>query len=64
MSSDTKLSKFQLPKKIWLGAFRGKTFGNLGKKVWLNLAVYLVKGVLPKLATNATLSVIDKLERK
>ena len=45
MSSDTKLSKFQMPKIIWLGAFLGKTLGNLGKKVLLNLAVCLVKGI-------------------
>ena len=41
-----------------------KTLGNLGKKVLLDLAVPLTKDVLPKLAANTTLSVLDKFERK
>ena len=38
--------------------------GNLGKKALLDLAVLLTKDVLPKLATKATSSVLDKVERK
>ena len=38
--------------------------GNLGKKALLELAVPLAKNGLPKLATKATLSILDKLERK
>ena len=38
--------------------------GNLGKKALLDLAVLLTKDVLPKLATKATSSVLDEVERK
>ena len=38
--------------------------GNLVKKELLDLAVPLAKNVLPKLATKATLSVLDEFERK
>ena len=38
--------------------------GNLSKKVLLELVVPLTKDVLPELATKATLSVLDKFERK
>ena len=38
--------------------------GNLGKKALLDLAVPLTKDVLPKLATKATSSVLDEVERK
>ena len=37
---------------------------HLGKKALLDLAVPLTKDVLPKLATKATSSVLDKFERK
>ena len=53
MSTDKKLSKSQLAKIIQSGEFLGK----------LDLAVPLAKDVLPKLATKATLSAIDKLEK-
>ena len=38
--------------------------GNLGKKAMLNFAVSLAKDILPKLATKATLSVINNCEKK
>ena len=64
MSTGRKFSKSQLAKIIQSGGFLRKT-GNLGKKkVLLDLAVLLAKDVLPKLATKATLSLLDKFERK
>ena len=46
--------------------FLGKTLGNimnnLGKKALLDLAVPLAEDVLPKLATKATLSLLEKFE--
>ena len=48
--------------------FLGKTLGNiinnLGKKALLDLAVPLAEDVLPKLATKATLSLLEKFEKK
>ena len=48
--------------------FLGKTLGNiinnLGKKALLDLAVTLAEDVLPKLATKATLSLLEKFEKK
>ena len=38
--------------------------GNLGKKALIDLAVSLTKDVLPKSATKATSSILDKFERK
>ena len=61
-STDIKL--VQLAKIIQSGGFLGKTLGNLGKKVLLDLAVPLAKDVFPKLATIATSSILDKFERK
>ena len=61
---DINLSKAQWSKLIKSGGFLGKTLGNLGKKVLLDFAVPLIKDVLPKLATKATSSVLDKFERK
>ena len=37
---------------------------NFGIKILLDLAVALAKNVLPKLATKATLSILDKFGRK
>ena len=42
----------------------GRTLGNLGKKVFIDLAVLLAKNFLPRLATKAISSVLDKFERK
>ena len=64
MSTDVRLCKAQISKIIQLGRFLGKTLGKLGKKVLLGLAVPLAKDVLPKLATKATSSVLDKFEKK
>ena len=68
MSTDIQLNKDQLSKIIQLGGFLGKTLdkmmSNIGKKALINLAVPLAKDVLPKLATEATSSVLDKFERK
>ena len=65
---DVKLNQAQLSKIIQSGRFLGKTLGNvLGnfrKKALIDLAVLLAKNVLPKLATIAALSAIDKFERK
>ena len=38
--------------------------GILGKKVLLDLALLLIKDVLPKLAAKATSSALHKIERK
>ena len=64
MATDIRRSKSHLPKTIQSGGFLFKTLGNLSKKVLLDLAVPLAKVVLPKLATKATSSVLDKFERK
>ena len=53
-----------MSKIILSGESLGKTLGNLGKKVVLDLAVPLAKDVLPKLATKGTSPVLDKFERK
>ena len=63
MSTDIRLRKAQISKIIQSGGFLGKTLGKLGKKVLLDLAVCLAKDVLPKLATKATSSVLDKFEK-
>lgn len=54
MSTDTKFSKSQLFKLIHSGRFFRKTFGNLGKKVLLDLGVPLAKVVFPKSVIKAT----------
>ena len=64
MATDIRRSKSHLPKTIQSGGFLFKTLSNLSKKVLLDLAVPLAKVVLPKLATKATSSVLDKFERK
>ena len=64
MSTDIRLSKAKIPTIIESGGFHGKSFGKLRKKVLLDLAVPLAKDVLPKLATKATSSVLDKLKKK
>ena len=64
MSADIKISQVQLAKIVQSGGFLSKTLGNLGKSVLLDLAVPLAKDVLPKLATKANSSVLDKFGRK
>ena len=64
MSADIKISQAQLAKIVQSGGFLSKTLGNLGKSVLLDLAVPLAKDVLPKLATKANSSVLDKFGRK
>ena len=44
--------------------FLCKMLANFGIKILLDLAVALAKNVLPKLATKATLSILDKFGRK
>ena len=46
------------------GGLLGKTLGDLGKKALLDISVPLAKDVFPKLATKATLSILDKSVRK
>ena len=62
--TDIILSKAQCSKIIQSGKFLNKRLGKLGKKALLDLAVPLAKDVLPKLATTATSSVLDKFERR
>ena len=64
MSADIKISQAQLAKIVQSGGFLSKTLDNLGKSVLLDLAVPLAKDVLPKLATKANSSVLDKFGRK
>ena len=64
MLVNIKLSKSLLSKAIQSGRFLGKTLGNLDKKVLLDLAIPLAKDVMPKLATKATSSLLNKYERK
>ena len=64
MLANIKLSKSLLSKTIESGRFLGKTLGNLDKKVLLDLAVSLVKDVMPKLATKATSYLLNKFERE
>ena len=60
MLTDVKVSKSRLVQIIQSGGFLGKTLGNLDKKVLLDLAVPLGKGVFPELAIKPTSSVLDK----
>ena len=64
MLVNIKLSKSLPSKAIQSGRFLGKTLGNLDKKVLLDLAIPLAKDVMPKLATKATSSLLNKFERK
>ena len=64
MSTDIRLSQAQISKIIQSGGFLGKTLGKLSKKVLLDFAVPKAKDVLPKLATKATSSVLDKFEKE
>ena len=68
MSTDIKPSKEKLSKIIQLGGSLGKTFGSmigkLGKSALLDLADPFAEYVLPKLATVAILSAVDKFEKK
>ena len=64
MFTDIKLSVTQLPKIIQSGRFSGKALGNLCQKALLDFAVPLAKDVLPKLVTKATLSILNKFQRK
>ena len=53
-----------MSKKIQSGRFLGNTLANLGKKALSELSVPFAKDVLPKLATKATLFILDEFERK
>ena len=64
MTTDIKLSQFCLVKIIQSGRYLCTKSVNLGRKVLLDLAVPLAKGVLPKLANKAISSTISKLERE
>ena len=65
MSTDIKLSKFQLTKIIQSGRFIDKTLDNFGKKHYqIDLAVPLAKDILLKLATKEASSLLDKFEGK
>ena len=59
-----KLSKAQLYKITQSGALLDNMVDNLDKKALINLSVLLAKDVLPKLATKATNSLLDKFEKK
>ena len=65
---DIKDSKSQLSKIIQLHGFLCKALGNimsnLDKKALSDIAVSLVKDVLPKLETKTSSSVLDKFEEK
>ena len=61
---DIKLSKAQVSPVIQSGGFVGNVMSNLCKKALTEPAVPWTKDILPKLATKATLSVIDKFKRK
>ena len=64
MSTDIKHSKAQLTKTIQSGGFLGSMIGHLGRNTLIDLAIHLTKVVLPKLATKATWSILNKFERK
>ena len=64
MSTNVKLSKAHLAKIIQLGRFLANLIGNLIKKALTDLTVPFANDVLPKLATEATSSFIEKFERK
>ena len=67
MLTDIKLSKAELPKIIQLDGFIGKMLGNimgnLDNKALIDFAVPLAEKVLPKLATKANSSILDKFEK-
>ena len=58
MSTDKKLSKAQMSKKIQFGGFLQNMFGNLGKKVITDLAIFLARDNLPRLVSNLALNTI------
>ena len=64
MLTNIKLSKAQLSKKIQSGGFLDNMIGKLGKEALTKFAVLFAKNILPQLPTKATLSVIDKSEKK
>ena len=64
MLTDIKLNKAKLCKIIHSGGFLSNAMGKIGKEALTNLTVPLAKDVLPKLATKATLSILDKFERE
>ena len=67
MLTDIKLSKAQISKIIQSRGSLRRTLvimmDKLGKKVLLDLALPLAKDVLPKLATKATSTVLEKFEK-
>ena len=54
MSTDIKLSKTQIYKKIQSGCSFGTWLGNLRKKLVTNIAISLARDNLPGLVTNLT----------
>ena len=64
MSTDVKLSKAQIYKKIQLGGFLRNMFSNLGKNVMTDLAIALAKDNLPRLISNLAADTISKFEIK
>ena len=64
MSTDTKLSKVQILKIIQSGGFPDKTFENFRKNVLQDLVAALSKYNLPKLATKAISSVLNKFNKR
>ena len=64
MSTDIRVSQAQIPKIIKSGRFLGKKLSKLCKRILLSLGVPLVRDVLPKLATKASSSVLDRFEIK
>ena len=59
--TDIKHSESQFVKKIQSGKFLDKILGNPDIKVLLDFVFPLAKDVLPKLATKATSSILDKI---
>ena len=64
MTTDITLSQSCLVKIIQSGKYLCKKLVNVGRKVLLDLAVPLAKGVLPKLANKAISSTINKLGKE
>ena len=64
MSTDIKLSKAQISKKIESGGSFGSWLGNLSIKALINVAILLARENLSGLASNLASNAINKFERK
>ena len=64
ISTDIKLSKTQISKRIQSDGSFGSWLGNLRKKALTNIAIPLARDNLPRLVSNVTSSAINKFERK